>query len=82
MVVARFDGMKESVSSKGTAFGDVFYKEVDANGEEAMEQSKYRTFNSDVLAVCRMLKKGELISIDLEIKDAVVRGVSRVDMED
>lgn len=81
MVVARFDGVKEGVSPKGTAYADVYYREVDENGNAVLDQSKYRTFDAGTIAVCKMLKVGEMISVDLEIRDALVRGVNRVDME-
>lgn len=82
MILARFEGVKDGLSKKGTAYADVFFKEVDKNGDVALEQTHYRTFDAGTIALCKVLNMGDMISIDLEVRDALVRGVSRVDMED
>jgi len=81
-MIARFEGVEGGLSKKGTAYADVYFKEVDKNGDVALKQTNYRTFDVETIALCKVLNVGDMISIDLEIKEALVRSISRIDMED
>lgn len=77
VLVAYFDGFKESVSSKGNPYGDIYVRGMNAEGVADMEQLKLRTFSSDVLAVAKTLKKDDVINLELQLRDATVEGLSK-----
>lgn len=72
-----FDGMKESLSSKGNAYADIFFRGMDGDGLPDFEQSHYRTFDADVIAGARKLAKDDVIVLDIQIRDAVINGLKK-----
>lgn len=77
--VGSFAGAREHTSKTGKPFADVFLFPLMENGMPDMEQLKFRTFNPDVIASCKLLKPGQKIIIDLEVREAFVTGVSIYD---
>ncbi len=80
--VAKFAGIKKRVSPKGTVYADIFCHSILSDGSVDVEQCKLRTFSSDVIAKCEMLKKDDNLLIDLAFKDATIVGVELYEEDD
>ena len=74
--VGSFAGKKEYVSKSGKSYADIFIFPILENGLPDMEQLEFRTFNPDVIASCKMLKPGQQIIIDLEVREAFITEVN------
>ncbi len=74
-----FTGAKIYVSKNGKQYADIFMFPLMENGMPDMEQLKFRTFNPEVIAMCKVLKPGQQIIGDLEIREAIVTGVNTYD---
>lgn len=72
-----YDGMKEQTSAKGTVYADLFGRGATTSGDPDLEQSRYRTFNEGVIKAARLWKPGDLVELDLRIRDATVEGVGK-----
>lgn len=73
--VGTFAGARTHTSKTGKPYADIFLFPLLENGMPDMEQLKFRTFNPDVIASCKMLKPGQQIIIDLEVREAFVTEV-------
>lgn len=71
-----FDGYRESVSSKGTKYADLFVRGMNAEGESDMEQLRLRTFDEGVIGVAKTLKRDAVVNLNIVIRDALVEGVA------
>lgn len=77
MIIQAFcDGVKTYISSKGNPYADIFIRGVDAEGSPDFEQLKLRTFDEKVIKTCQEVKKEDLISFDITIRDATIEGVN------
>lgn len=70
-----FSGIKTHISKNGKSYADIFIFPLMKNGMPDMEQLKFRTFDPEVIASCKILKPGQQIIIDLEIREAFISGV-------
>ena len=70
-----FAGIKTHISKNGKSYADIFIFPLMKNGIPDMEQLKFRTFDPEVIASCKILKPGQQIIIDLEIREAFISGV-------
>lgn len=69
-----FDGVKVR-QGKSQVYADIFLRAKLPNGQADMEQMKFRTFNEEVIKICRTLNAGDIVNIDLQIKDAFVQSI-------
>lgn len=74
--VGSFAGAREHTSKSGKPYADVFVFPLLENGMPDMEQLKFRTFSPEVIASCKMLKPGQQIIIDLEVREAFITEVA------
>ena len=69
-----FDGVRVK-QGKSQMYADVFLRAKLPNGQVDVEQIKLRCFEEETIKVLRTLSAGEIINIDLQIKDAFLVGV-------
>lgn len=70
-----FAGLREKASQSGRMYGDIYVYDLLPDGTADFIQQSFRTFDDSVLSACRKLGAGDIVSLDLFIKDAFVQGV-------
>ncbi len=75
IVKGYYDGNKSHVSGKGNVYADIFFRGMTADGTADIEQAKLRTFSETVINACRNLNQGDIVELDLTIRDATVEEV-------
>ena len=74
-----FDGCKKGKThDKGVDFVEIYFREFDADGVIDFEQKKFRSYDAGVMGTCGMLASGDIINLDIDVRDAYVRGVQKV----
>lgn len=77
--VGTFAGAKTYISKAGKPYADIFMFPLMADGMPDMEQLKFRTFNLEVIAMCKVLKPGQQVIVNLEIREAIITEVNTYD---
>ena len=77
--VGTFAGAKTYTSKSGKPYADIFMFPLMADGMPDMEQLKFRTFNPEVIAMCKVLKPGQQVIVNLEIREAIITEVNTYD---
>ena len=66
------DGVKFRPTKNGSEFVTFYVRDFDADGTPEMEQTSFNSFSPDVVALAKMLKSGQTVTLELRIKDAFV----------
>lgn len=75
-VTYNFDGAKFRVSKTGKPYAELFLREYSENGEICFQQHVFRCFDEKVVEQCRSIEPNSLVVIDMEIRDAIIEGIS------
>lgn len=70
------DHASEKCSAKGNQYIMIYARSLNDAGEPDWQQYQFISYNSNVIELLRNTKDGQKISLDLEIKDAVVQDAS------
>lgn len=69
------EGVKERTSSKGNIFAEAYVKGVNEDGVPDVVQRRFMVFDEAVIEKLKRKNVGELVNLDLEVRDATVIGV-------
>lgn len=69
------EGVKQKTSSKGTGYAEAYVKGVDEDGNPDIIQRRFMIFDEDVIEKLKRKKAGDLVNLELEVRDATVVNV-------
>lgn len=74
-----YAGMESFVSKAGNRFATVFVHPLKDDGTHDLKQVQARAFGDELVEKLSRVKAGSTVLLDVEVKDAVVRGVADAD---